>query len=186
MVMVSVGIVLMFGLAYSMARDNENNSIKTILYMPIRSNRYLLIKMVPYIILGLIQLIISLLIGHFLYKIDYQINIFLLVLIAMLYVLSSISLGLIFGMMKSQISAALLATFVILFPAFDALTYVLASLPKYLMFIQYLIPGKVFSLLLNGMMFGGVIIWWQVIALACQTILFYLIAFLILKRKVLR
>lgn len=186
MVMISVGIILTFGLAYSMARDNENKTIRNILYMPMGANRYLFSKMIPYLLLGLIQLLIAFFIGATLYEIDYQLNFILIILISLLYILAITNLGLLLSMLKSQVATTLIAIFILIFPVFDVLTYVSVSFPKIAQYVIYMLPGKVFIESLNGMMFNGVILWWNIVCFSIQIIVFYIMSLLILRRKLTR
>lgn len=181
---ICVSIVLMFGLAYSMSRDNETNVSKNLSYMPVGTNRYLMSKVVPYYLLGITQLSVLYIIGGLFFKIRFETNLLLMILLTSVFILAVISLSLIFSMLRSQIATIFIDMLTIVLPMFIlTMIYVQAS-PIIMQIALYCFPVVPFVSLLNGMMFNGVILWWQVGVLLTQAIAYYLIAMLILKRRV--
>lgn len=179
-----VSIILMFGMAYSMSRDNEINVGRNLSYMPVGVNRYLMSKFVPYFVLGFVQMFLLYFIGWAAFRIHFEINILLCLLISLVFVLATISLSLIFSMVKSQIATVFLDMVVILLPIFVLVMIYVQATPIYLQILLNLFPLVPFVNLLNGMMFNGVIIWQNIIIMALQAVGYYLIAMLILKAKV--
>ena len=181
---VCVSIVLMFGLAYSMSRDNETNVSKNLTYMPVGVNRYLMSKVLPYCLLGVTQLAVLYTIGGLFFKIRFETNLLLMILLTSVFILATIGLSLIFSMLKSQIATIFIDMLTIVLPMFIlTMIYVQAS-PVIIQIALYCFPVVPFVNLLNGMMFNGVILWWQIGILAIEAILYYLIAMAILKRRV--
>lgn len=179
-----VSIVLMFGLAYSMSKDNETGVSKNLSYIPFGTNRYLMSKVVPYCLLGIAQLSTLYIIGALFFKIKFETNLLIVILITSVFILAVIGLSLIFSMLKSQIATTFVDMLTIVLPVFMlTMIYVQAS-PIMLQIILYLCPIIPFVSLLNAMMFSGVIIWWQAGVLLLQAIIYYLIAMLILKRRI--
>lgn len=181
---ICVSIVLMLGLAYSMSRDNETNISKNLSYMPVGANRYLMSKVVPYYLLGVVQLTVLYAMGVLCFKIEFEINLLLAILLSSVFVLSIISLGLIFSMLKSQIATIFIDMLTIVLPMFVLTMVFVQASPIFMQIALYCFPVVPFVSLLNGMMFNGVILWWQVGVLLIQAIVYYLIAMLILKRRI--
>ena len=179
-----ISIILMFGLAYSMSRDNETNVSKNLSYMPVGTNRYLWAKIIPYFILGVVQLMALYIIGILFFKIQFETNFFIVLGLTSTYVLAVIALSLIFSMLKSQIATIFLDMIMIIFPLFEMTMVYLQVMPFYIQFLLNCCPLVPFISLLNAMMFNGVILWKQVGILLVQSIIYYLIAILIIKRKV--
>jgi hypothetical protein len=116
-----VSIILMLGLAYSLARDNETQVSKNICYIPVGVNKYLLSKTIPYILLGILELTVMYGLGYICFDIKYEINIFLIVLLSIFFIASVVALGLIFSLLKSQIATIFLDMLSILLPLFITL-----------------------------------------------------------------
>ncbi|MFQ6724399.1 MAG: ABC transporter permease [Clostridia bacterium] len=181
---ICVAIVLMFGLAYSMSRDNETNVSKNLSYMPVGTNRYLMSKVVPYYLLGFAQLVVLYSMGSLFFKIHFQINILLAMLLTSVFVLAVIAMGLIFSLLKSQIATIFIDMLTIVLPMFILTMVYVQATPIFVQILLYCFPVVPFVRLLNGMMFNGVILWWQIGVLLVQVVVYYLIAMLILKRRV--
>lgn len=177
-------IVLMLGLAYSLARDNETQVSKNIAYIPVGVNRYLLSKVVPYFVLGMIEMTAMYLIGIIFFKIQFQINIMLVVLLTSFFVLAIIMLGLLFSLFKSQIATISLDMLVILLPLFVSVVVYVQACPVYIQILLYLIPITPFISFLNCMMFNGVVLWWNIPIFVAQIVIYYLIAVAIMKKRV--
>lgn len=182
-VAVCVAIVLMLGMAYSMARDHESNVGKNLSYMPVGVNRYLMSKVLPYFLLGLTQMVLLYVLGEMMFKIDFEINFFVVLLLSLLFVLATISLSMIFSLFKSQIATVFLDMLAVILPVFILVIMYVQSAPIYVQIPLNFMPIIPFVNLLNGMIFNGVIIWENILILIVQLIGYYLIAMFILKSK---
>ena len=69
-------LVIMLGLAYSISRDNETQVSKNISYLPVGVNKYLLSKIIPYFILGMLQIFVMYILGMLFFEIDFAMNLF--------------------------------------------------------------------------------------------------------------
>lgn len=178
-----IAVILMLGLAYSLARDNETGVSKNANYIPIGRNRYLFSKIIPYFTLGVVEAIIIFLLGKWLFQIDYAINFFLIILATLLYILSTISLGLLTSMLKSQIATVFIDMVTIMLPIFAFAMSSMANFPIVIRIVFYCLPLSSFVSLANGMMFNGIVQWWAIGVFAAQIVVYYLLALLVLKRR---
>lgn len=179
-----VSIVLMLGLAYSLARDNETQVSKNIAYIPVGVNRYLLSKVVPYFVLGIIEMSVMYLLGIIFFKIQFQINILLVILLSSFFILAVIMLGLLFSLFKSQIATISLDMLVIILPIFVSIVVYVQACPLYIQILLYCVPITPFISFLNCMMFNGVILWWNIPIFIAQILIYYLIAVIIMEKRV--
>ena len=178
-----IAVVLMFGLIYLISRDNETKVSKNLAYLPIKKDEYILLKMTPFILLGAIQVIVILLLGWLILGIDFAINPALIFLVSLIFIIATIMYGFLCSLCKSQISASLLAILGILIPFF---TYSTSFLCSYYLPVQALIclfPTSFAFDLFGGMVFGGVILWKNVLILAIQSVAYYFIVRFILTRE---
>lgn len=178
-----VAIVIMFGLAYSMARDNETNVIKQICYTPISVNKYLLSKTMPFLILGMIQACALMLLGSFAYGVVYQTNGFLIYLMYILFILASLGLGLIFSSLKNQTTATFATMIAIMLPLLLSFFGFIKSFPIIVKIFAYFFPLTPFLQLYTQMSFNGVISVYNFIILIVQTIAYYVIAYFLARKK---
>ena len=181
---VAISLVLMLGLAYSVAKDNETNIAKNTMYWPIGINKFMLSKLVPYILLGILELAIVLLLGVLLIDLQLEMNYFLIVLLSIPFIISTSTLGLLFNNLKNQISVIFCALLAILIPTFVLSSIMFFGLPTYLQVFLNFVPLTPFVLLINGMVYNGLILWKYFVVLLFQSISFYLISYLITKKKI--
>lgn len=179
-----VSIILMFGLAYSMSRDNETRVSRNLAYMPIGIHKYLLSKLIPYIVLSILEFILIYFIGILGFNIVFQSNVFLLFSAFMLFSLSTLTMGLLFSCSKSQISTIFMDMGVILIPVFALLMTFVPCLPVGFKLILHSMPIINFVPLMNGMVYSGIIIWKHLIILVGLIGTYYLLTVLVMKRKI--
>lgn len=178
-----LSLILLFGLSYSISRDNEAGVNKQISYTPIGLNKYMMSKLLPYCVLGLLELFAIYGLGALLFKIQYQINIALIILLSMLFVFATLSIGLMFSLQKSQIVTAFFDMLIILLPIFALSTMFLDAFPIVIQIVLYFAPITPFLQMIKYAIFNGVFLWWHLVILLAQTIGYYLISLQILKRK---
>lgn len=179
-----VSIIIMFGLAYSISRDNETQVAKNLSYIPMGVNRYLFSKIIPYILLGIVEIFVLYLIGWLAFRIDYQINVLLLVIFSTFFVVATAMLGLLFSCCKSQLSTVFLDMVAILLPLFTLTMAYIQSFPIFVQILLYAFPISSFISFINTLMYSGIIVWWKLAVFIVQAIAYYLIAYFIIKKRV--
>lgn len=179
-----MSIILMLGLAYSLARDNETNVSKNIAYIPVGTNRYLWSKLIPYLTLGILEMTIMCLLGMVFFDIQYQINFFIIILLSSFFIMATLMLGLLFSLFKSQISTIFIDMLAILVPTFVSVSVYVQACPLIIQILLYFLPITPFITFLNCLMFNGIILWWNIPIFLLQAITYYLLALLILKKRI--
>ena len=178
-----ISIMIMFGLAYLVVKDNESGVNKILLYMPISIPIYLLAKMIPYLVVGIVELLFLFGIGALVLHLEYSFNVFVIVLLSIVFIISTISLGLVFSTFKSQIATAFADMFVILVPLIVLTMSLIQSLIMPVRIVMYALPFTAYTSLLQGMIFNGVIDSMLVFYMIIQSIVYFLVAVFLFKRK---
>ena len=146
----------------------------------------MLSKLLPYCVLGFLELVTVYGLGVKLFHISYQVNIALIILLSMLFIFATLTIGLLFSMQKSQIATAFLDMLIILLPTFALSMMFLDAFPMIVRIVLYLAPITPFMQMLKYMIFNGVVLWKYVIALIVQTVVYYIISLRILSKRVSR
>ena len=180
-----VSIAMMFGIAYSIARDNETSVSKSLSYVPIGLNTYMLSKILPYFVLGVSQTGVILLIDRFLLSgLVFNASILQITLLSSFFVLSSIILGMLFSTLRSQISAIFCDIAVILIPVFVVGFSFVGKLNILIQILLFALPGTPYILFMNSLLYNGIINWIYIGALIAQIIIYYLITYFIMKKRI--
>lgn len=182
-VSLGLSLILMLGLAYSVAKNNESNVYKNVKYLPIGTNQFLLSKILPYLILGITQMLLLLIIGWIQLKIVPQLNVLAIIILSIPFILSTISIGLLFSSFKNQVSAIFVDLIVILIPLLLLSMNYVPGMPTLIQIILYSVPFTPFVLLLNGMLYSGIVIWKYVLYLLIQIIIYYALVYVVYKYK---
>ena len=179
----TLSIVVMFGLSYSISRDNETRVSRNLAYLPMSAGKYLLSKITPYFTIGLLEIIVLMFIGRFIYNIHFQTNIVILVLLCMLFIFAVCCLGVLLSLCKSQIVATLLQVSTIVIPLYILSITFIESSPILIRILLYLLPTALFPAYLNNMMFNGTIVWLYVLLFALQAMVYLVISYLIVRKR---
>jgi ABC-2 type transport system permease protein len=132
--------------------------MEQILVSPVRPYEIILGKVIPYIFLAFMDASVILLIGIFLFDVPFIGSLFLLALLTALYIITALSLGLMISTItKTQQVAMMIAIMITLLPTvmLSGFIFPIASMPKLLQLISYIIPAKYYLVIVRGIMLKG-------------------------------
>ncbi|MEJ2634196.1 MAG: ABC transporter permease [Calditrichia bacterium] len=142
----------------TITREKETGTMEQILVSPVRPFQIILGKVLPYIFLAFIIGIIILLIGIFLFSVPFEGSVWLLMLLSTLYIITALSLGLMISTIaKTQQIAMMIALITTLLPTImlSGFIFPIASMPKVLQYISYIIPARFYLLIVRGIILKG-------------------------------
>lgn len=177
-----LAVLIMFGMAFSLARDKENGMMKQIKYMPISVNKYLISKTIPYVIIGLIQCLIMFSIARHTFNLSITASFLHLMLVSLVFILACIGFGIIISNSKTQIASAFLAIVTIILPVFISVAFNMQTFPLVIRLIFCLSPITSYIMLINALIFKGVILPLYLIVLIVQIPLYYVISCFLVKK----
>ncbi len=176
--------------ALVVAREWERGTMEAIMSTPTTILELLISKLLPYFFLGLISLIICVVITLFWFEIPFRGSYFLLFLSSAIYLIPSLSLGLLISTLaRNQFVAAQMALIVGFLPAMvlSGFIFQISSMPQWLQFLTNGIPATYFIPILQTLFLTGniyeIIIPNSIFMLIIGFILFFII-FLITKKKI--
>jgi ABC-2 type transport system permease protein len=106
-------MVMITGLAIT--RERERGTMENLLSMPTRPSEVLVGKIVPYILVGYIQVSVILIAAYFLFHVPMQGSILLLLTAALIFIVANLAMGITFSTIaKNQLQAVQMAFFVFL------------------------------------------------------------------------
>jgi len=171
------------------AREYENGTMETILSLPISAREFLIGKAIPYFFIGLIDVLVSILIGQVLFGVVMKSNFWLMVLASIIYLWVALSLGLLVSVVtKSQLVANQIAILVTWMPSMLLSNFVfpISNMPKVLQAVTYIVPANYFINILNGLYLrnlGLANLWPSYLVLVIMALILSNIAFIRLKKE---
>ena len=170
-----VGLILQFLTiiltASAIVRERERGTIEQLIVTPIRPWELVVGKLTPYVVIDFIDTLEILFAGVLLFHVPINGSLGLLLLLAGLFLVSTLGLGLFISTVSnSQQEATITAMFLNLPTIFlSGFFFPLAAMPKVLQWASYAIPLRYFLIIVRGIVLKGVgaeALWPEIIALS--------------------
>lgn len=157
-----IGIVLMLvcSMMASLAivKEKESGTMEVLLVSPVRPPVIILAKLMPYLLIGMINIVVILLISVFVLKVPVAGNIFLLFFVGTIFTLSSLALGIMVSVLtKTQRSAIIISIAGLMLPAITLSGFIfpLDSLSMGMKVIVHAMPVTLFISAARNIMIKG-------------------------------
>ena len=163
--------------ALVVAREWERGTMEAILVTPLRASEFLVAKVVPYYLLGMGGMVLSVGLGIVLFDVPLQGSLLTLFVMSSLFMLASLGLGLaISSAVRVQFVAAQISIMAGFLPAFflSGLLFDLGSTPLPIRIASHLVPARYFVSASHTMFLAGdlwSVLWLDAIALLVMAVL---------------
>ncbi len=189
-----IAVILMIIVAnlssLTIAREWENGTMEQLLSTPVRPSEMALGKLSAYFILGMIDMLICLLVGVFIFDVPFKGNIITLMISSCVFLFGALACGiLISAANRTQLMAYQLGTLTSFLPAFllSGFIYSISNMPRIIQAIALFVPARYFINILNGLFLKGVsfsLIWFDFLLLVIYGALMFFWATCQLRKKV--
>jgi ABC-2 type transport system permease protein len=136
------------------AREYETGTMETIRALPLGAEDFFLGKAVPYFLITLVDVLVSILMGQVLFGVVMKSSFWLMILASTLYILVALSIGLLISVKtKSQLVANQLAILVTYLPSLLLSDFVFPqqNMPVVLQAVSRIVPATYYIDILNGL-----------------------------------
>lgn len=168
-IMMIVGAILT---ALSIVKEKERGTIEQILVSPIRPLEMMIGKIVPYVLIALIDLAIVITAGYFVFGVPIKGSLWHLAVFSVLYLTASLGTGVFVSTLADTMQSAMLAAiFISLLPAvlLSGFVFPLEHMPVGIRVLSYFFPGRYFVTAIRGIYLKGVgleVLWPEALMLA--------------------
>lgn len=167
--------------ALVIAREWERGTMEALISTPVTIKEVLIGKLIPYFILGMAAMTMSVLVATLFYQVPLRGSILALALVSAVFLIPALGLGLLISSVaKVQVVASQLSTVSGFLPAFilSGFIFEIGSMPKLTQVITYIIPARYFvsclqTLFLVGNVWG--LIFWNLVPMIIVGSIFFLI-----------
>ena len=142
----------------SIVREKEKGTMEVLLVSPVRPMNIILSKMVPYFVLSCISFSLILILSVFLLGMPIAGSLTGLCLISLLYIIVSLSLGLLISTVaNTQITAMLASGMVLMMPVIflSGMIFPVESMPAILQWISCIVPAQWYIIAVKKLMIEG-------------------------------
>lgn len=143
----------------TVAREWETGTMEQIISTPLKGPELILGKLLPYFGIGMLDVLIAVLMGEFLFQVPLRGDVALLFGMAAVFLAGALSLGMLISIVtKTQLLASQLAMVVTFLPAFllSGFMYDISNMPKAIQAITHVVPARYFVSLLKGIYLKGI------------------------------
>ncbi|OGP95077.1 MAG: ABC transporter permease [Deltaproteobacteria bacterium RBG_16_47_11] len=156
--------------AQAIVREREIGTLEQIMVTPIRPWELMLGKTLPFALFGLLDAMMIVLIGVFWFEVPLLGNPLVLLLGAVLFLMSSVAIGLFISTICSTQQQAQISTFFFAMPAFilSGFAFPIENMPEWIQYLTYANPLRYFLIIIRGVFLKAIglnILWPQMLAL---------------------
>jgi ABC-2 type transport system permease protein len=158
LIAVIMSIIAAILTSLTFAREWERGTMEQLIATPVKTPELILGKLVPYFLIGFLDMVVSVFIGVFLFGVPLRGNVFLLMTLSGIFLFGGLSLGILISIVaKSQIIASQVAMVVSYLPAFllSGFMFSIFNMPKPLRIMTHIIPARYFVSILKGIFMKG-------------------------------
>jgi len=187
-----ISIVLGFPaltVALTLAREHEHSTMEQLLVSPIKRTDLLLGKIIPYIMVGLLNVMLIPIFAILWFKVPFQGNFLIFIALSAIFLFAELSMGMVIGVfMKSQSAALAMSFLVVMFPGFflTGIFFPIAAMPEVARLESLFLPGTHYAIITRGVFLTGIgleTLWPNAVMLLIIGAAFILIASLFFKKK---
>lgn len=145
--------------ALSIVREREQGTMEQLIVTPIRSWELMLGKIIPYLVVCMLNLLLMIWMGDFLFGVSVRGSVGELVGLSAIFILGSLGMGvLISNISKTQMQAVYISVFVVIIPAIilSGLMFSRESMPDFTYWYSELLPVTQYLEITRGIIVRGV------------------------------
>lgn len=168
-------IVTMMMTSLAIVKEKEIGTLEQLVVTPVTARELMIGKTVPFLLLGLVDMALVLAVAVFWFHIAIVGNIILLFALTVVFLLTSLGLGLLISTISKTQQEATMTSFFLLLPSMllSGFMFPIANMPRVVQWVTYLIPMRYFLVIIRGIFLKGSgleILWPQLLALVIFSI----------------
>ncbi len=183
LVAIIMSVVAGFLTSLTISREWETGTMEQLIPTPVTEGEVITGKLLTYFLIGLIDIIIYIFMGEFLFHVPLMGNTLLVFLFATIFLMGMLSFGIFVSIvMKSQLASSQVTTTTTMLPAFllSGFVFDINNMPVVIQWITYLFPARYFVDILRGLYLKGVGI--EYLYVNAGFLIFYSVILLVLCR----
>ncbi len=172
------------------AREWENGTMEQLLSTPLRPVELLLGKLAAYFAVGMLDMVIAIITGVFLFEVPLRGSVLLLMATSAIFCFGALCWGIMLSAAtRNQLIAYQLSMVSSFLPAFllSGFIYSINNMPRVIQAFTYIVPARYFVTILKGIFLKGVgweILWIEILAMTVYGLVVFALALRRMRQKV--
>jgi len=156
-----VGVILTMTMilftAVAIVRERERGNLELLITTPVRTPELMLAKILPYVLIGLIQVSLILALGHLLFKVPIRGSLLDVYVLSLIFIIANLALGLAISTMARNQFQAMQLTYFVLLPSIllSGFMFPFSGMPRPAQVIAEFLPMTHFLRLIRGVILRG-------------------------------
>jgi ABC-2 type transport system permease protein len=186
-IMVILAAILTSG---TISREWERGTMEQLISTPIRKTELILGKLIPYLVIGVMDLSLSVVMGRFLFGVPLRGSGLLLFSLAGLFLLGAICQGVVISIIaRNQLLSSQISIFSSYLPTFilSGFIYPISNMPRIIQAITYIFPSRYVVAILKGVFSKGIgleILWLEALLLAVYASIMIILALVRFQKRI--
>ena len=156
-------------------RERERGTLEQLMVTPLKSHELMIGKIIPYILMGYVQLTVLLVVAKIIFNVPFLGNIFLLYLLTGLFIIASLGLGLMVSNFAKTQMQGMMISFSLILPSIMLSGFIFPreAMPKIFYYLGSILPITFYLQIIRGIVLKGNTIhylWPQIFALSLISI----------------
>lgn len=143
----------------AIVKEKENGTLEQLVVTPIKPFELIIGKLIPYCVIGMIDIVLVLLIAKGVFGIDVKGNVFLLFGLSCVFLLSTLGLGLFMSTIaQNQQQAMMGSVFFLMMPMIflSGFVFPIENMPRVIQWVTYVMPLRYYFVIIRGLFLKGV------------------------------
>jgi ABC-2 type transport system permease protein len=156
-----IGVILTMTMimftAVAIVRERERGNLELLITTPVRSSELMLAKVLPYVVIGLIQVTLVLILGSLMFDVPLRGALLDVYTVSLLFIVANLALGLVISTLVQTQFQAMQLTFFILLPSIllSGFMFPFDGMPRPAQIIAEALPMTHFMRLIRGVILRG-------------------------------
>ncbi len=156
-----IGVILTMTMilftAVAIVRERERGNLELLITTPLKSPELMLAKITPYVLIGLLQVSLVLLLGHFVFEVPLRGQLLDVYLVTLVFIVTNLALGLVISTLAQTQFQAMQMAFFVLLPSIllSGFMFPFAGMPRPAQIIAEGLPLTHFIRLIRGVILRG-------------------------------
>jgi ABC-2 type transport system permease protein len=156
-----IGVILTMTMilftAVAIVRERERGNLELLITTPMRSSELMFAKILPYVVIGLIQVTLVLVLGALLFDVPLRGTLIDVYRVCLLFIIANLALGLVISTIAQTQFQAMQMTFFILLPSIllSGFMFPFDGMPQAAQWIAEVLPMTHFMRLIRGVILRG-------------------------------
>jgi ABC-2 type transport system permease protein len=175
--------------ALTLAHEREHGTLEQLMATPIGRLALMLGKMLPYVFVGLVNVVVIPMLAMAWFKVPFNGNFLLYFLLSVIFLFAMLSMGIVIGVfMRTQAAALALSFLLIFFPGFflTGIFFPIVAMPEIMRLEAMFLPGTHYAIITRGVFLTGIgleVLWPNLVMLLVLGLVFTGLAALFFRKK---